>query len=89
MLPMTGSIKMLALDMVSQSGRVEVVRELIRQPGIEGCGGTSRGKKKAHLDHFGTPQWDTGPALRHAIGNGHEAATKFLLRQWGCCHKRA
>lgn len=88
------------LDMASQNGRVEVVRELIRQLGIEGCGGARRGEQAlcaaARGGHvtilavlLDAGVVDTGPALRHATGNGHETATKFLLgqRRSSCCKR--
>ncbi|CAN0321645.1 unnamed protein product, partial [Ectocarpus sp. 13 AM-2016] len=80
------------LDAAAGKGRSLVVRELLGQLGIDGCGGPSRG---AHaLYHAAKEQFvgtmavladagvvDTGIALLGAIKENREGSIKFLLRQ--------
>lgn len=90
--------KHLPLDAAAQHGHVEVVHELIKQVGIEGCGGRFAG-----VDALGrAAQWhqvavlailidagvvDTGIALHRACMVGGEAAVTLLLQKrrevWG------
>ena len=80
------------LDIAVQGGHSEVVRELVQQVGIEGCGGASGGVQAlriaaisqdldivAVLTDAGVV--DTGEVLVAAAGYGCEASVKFLLRQ--------
>ena len=82
------------LSGAAQGGHLEVVRELIRHVGINGCGGPSnffaadalrlaaqfqRTDIMAALVDAGTA--DTGFALLMAAGLGREASVRFLLRQ--------
>ncbi len=80
------------LGAAAQNGHLEVVRELIRQVGIEGCGGPSGGVdalrlagQAQHVDIMAALTdagvVDTGFALLMAAGLGREASVKFLLRQ--------
>ena len=80
------------LDVASQRGHVEVVRELVQQVGIEGCGGASDGAdalrkaaEKQHLDVMAllvdAGVVDTGKALNAAVGTGNEDAVKLLLHK--------
>lgn len=80
------------LDVAAQSGHSAVVRELIQQRGIDGCGGASRGLEALRLaaEHqcidimamlTDAGVVDTGIALSHSTRHGLEASTKFLLQQ--------
>lgn len=80
------------LGAAAQNGHLEVVRELIRQVGIEGCSGPSGGLdalrlagQAQHVDIMAALTdagvVDTGFALLMAAGLGCEASVKFLLRQ--------
>lgn len=84
----------LPIDMAAGCGHSQMVRELIRQRGIEGCGGRSGGVDALHaaaqhnhvdilamLTEVGVE--DTGTALIGAAARGHEAPVKFLLREHG------
>lgn len=76
-------------------GHVEVVREFIRQVGIEGCGGKQGGSldalcfasDKQQLDTMATLTdagvVDTGVTLHGSIQYGREASVKFLLQRQG------
>lgn len=73
------------LDTASENGHVEVVRELIQQVGIEGCGGPTRGGqalqmagKNRLLDAEGV---ETGRALASAAAFGRTASVSLLLLQ--------
>lgn len=82
------------LEMAAQDGQTEVVRELVQQVGIEGCGGRSGGAQalrlaaeEQHMDimviltEAGVSDTDTAAALSGATEYGRKAAVKFLLRQ--------
>ena len=80
------------LDVAARNGHCEVVRELVHQVGIEGCGGASGGvealKFAAMNDYADTMTTlteagvvDTGTILGHAVAVGREASVKFLLQQ--------
>ena len=80
-----------SLEVVARNGYPEVVRELIGQFGIEGCGGASSGTRALdlavvdqHLDIVAmltdAGVVYTGAALRRAAGFGLEACVKFLLQ---------
>ncbi|CAM9849786.1 unnamed protein product [Ectocarpus fasciculatus] len=84
--------RFIPLDAAAGKGRSLVVRELLGQLGIDGCGGPSRG---AHaLYHAAKEQFvdamavladagvvDPGIALIGAIKENREGSIKFLLRQ--------
>ncbi|CAB1103771.1 unnamed protein product [Ectocarpus sp. CCAP 1310/34] len=83
------------LDAAAGKGRSLVVRELLGQLGIDGCGGPSRGPHA--LYHAAKEQFvdtmavlatagmvDTGIALIGAIKENLEGSIKFLLRQSSC-----
>lgn len=80
------------LDVAVQTGRSAVVRELLRQRGIGGCGGQSGGSDAlrqaavfgqidsiAMLMDAGVV--DTGRALIEAVGSCQEASVAYLLRR--------
>lgn len=80
------------LDAAVEYGHLGVVRELIQQLGIKGCGGPSDGlnalRVAAQEQQVGAIEIltaagvvDTGAALSNAAGNGREASVKYLLRQ--------
>ena len=80
------------LDMAAQGGHSEVVRELIHQLDIEGCGGATGGvealKLAARNQHIGIMAMlmdagvvDTSAALHTAAKYGCTEAVKFLLQQ--------
>ncbi|CAB1113190.1 unnamed protein product [Ectocarpus sp. CCAP 1310/34] len=82
----------LPLDAAAENGHPEVVNELIRQVGIDGCGGSSGGVRALQqaaqfknlnimviLTNAGVV--DTGLALVVAAGYGGETPLKFLLEQ--------
>eukprot|EP00752_Nemacystus_decipiens_P016565 g14805.t1 len=82
----------LPLDMAAMLGHLEVVRALVQEVGIEGCGGASGGvdalglaAEKDHLDVMvvltDAGVVDTGDALVQAAGWGSEVMVKYLLRQ--------
>ncbi|CAM9235130.1 unnamed protein product [Ectocarpus sp. 12 AP-2014] len=83
----------LPLDAAAVKGHAEVVHELIRQVGIDGCGGSSGGEHalrqaalSRHLDIMAiltnAGVVDTsGLALRMTAGFGGEASVQFLLEQ--------
>ncbi|CAM9809322.1 unnamed protein product [Ectocarpus sp. 12 AP-2014] len=88
----SGKERFLPLDVAAQNGHREVVHELIRQVGIDECGGSSGGENAlrqaalfsrldimAILTDAGVV--DTGLALVVAAGYGGEAPLKFLLEQ--------
>lgn len=81
-IPCTGEdgVDSVALDIATQYGRVDVVRELVEQFGVRGCGGSSRGNdalrwaaQTGHADVSGRVdgggwsggQWH-GPDRRHS-----------------------
>ncbi|CAM9463650.1 unnamed protein product [Ectocarpus sp. 4 AP-2014] len=91
-LPSTGGVCFLPLDVAAHFGHSAVVRELLQRLGIERCGGESRGVDAlclavkgrhvgivAMLTHAGVV--DKGSALAAAAAQGYEASVKFLLRQ--------
>jgi len=78
------------LDVAAQCGHSDVVRELVQQLGIEGCGGASggvnalrlaaRGQYMGIMDLLtGAGVVDTGIALIDAAECGQQVAVKFLL----------
>ncbi len=80
------------LDVAAERGHSGVVRELVQQVGIEGCGGASGGLQalsmaasRHHLDIMAlltdAGVVDTGSVLLDAVGYGREASVKFLLQQ--------
>ncbi len=80
------------LDIAARGGHLDMVRELIRQFGVEGCGGDSggvralgsaAGKEQVEVMTFLTDIGvvDTGEALRCAAQYGRTEAIKFLLQQ--------
>ena len=80
------------LDLASQNGHSGVVRELVQQGGIEGCGGASGGidalrlaAMNQHVDIMITLTEagvvDIGTALATAAGYHSELSMKFLLQQ--------
>ena len=86
------SATILPLGMAAAEGHLEVIRELIVQLGLEGCGGALGGlgalqaaSLKQRLDVMGmltdAGVVDTGDALMVAAENGQEASVKFLLQQ--------
>lgn len=83
---------LLPVDAAAEFGHVEVVSELVKQVGLEGCGGTSRGAsalqfaaQARRVDIMvvlsGAGVVDAGGTLVVAAANGHEEAMKFLLRE--------
>ena len=85
-------IAYLPLDVATKNDHSEVVRELLGQLGVKGCGGESRGlgalgiatmnqslKTMALLTEAGVV--DTGDALMIAAEYGPEASVKLLLKQ--------
>eukprot|EP00752_Nemacystus_decipiens_P012736 g11280.t1 len=85
-----GSI--LPIDMAAGCGHSQMVRELLRQRGIKGCGGESHGVNALHaaaqhnqlgiltmLTEAGAV--DSGTALIGAAERGHEGPVKFLLQE--------
>ena len=82
----------LPLDDAAFNGHSEVVRELIKQVGIKGCGGATGGgnalqvaAQSGQVETMATLMdagvVDTGAALVNAAGWGGEAAVKFLLQR--------
>lgn len=83
------------LDLAAQQGQSHVVSELIRELGIEGCGGVDRGVRAlmlaAESKHVGIDSMlltsagvvDTGWALNAAAGRGSEASVRLLLQHKG------
>eukprot|EP00752_Nemacystus_decipiens_P011612 g10310.t1 len=80
------------LDSAAELRHLEVVRELIQQVGIEGCGGETRGENALegaamgqHLDVMAMLMdagvVDTGKALLNAARRSWEAQVKLLLRR--------
>ena len=80
------------LDMAAQEGHTGVVRELIQQCGIDGCGGASGGlfalrlaAQQGHVDVMilltAAGVVDTGGALLGAVMGGCNEPVKFLLQQ--------
>lgn len=84
--------KFLPLDIAARNGHANVIRELLQQLGIEGCGGASAGCDALELAVRGQC-WDvvavlvdagvidTGAALQCACLRGDEVSVKFLVRQ--------
>lgn len=80
------------LDSASLEGHSDVVRELIQQVGIQGCGGSTGGvhsltlaAQEGHTNIMGmladVGVTDTCSALVSAAAGGHEGPVKFLLEQ--------
>lgn len=93
-LPVTtsGGVTYVPLDAAAGGGHLEVVRELIQQVGISGCGGATGGvdalenaAKNQDMEMMATLTdggvVDKGSALRTAAFHGREKAVKFLLQQ--------
>ncbi len=89
--PETG-ITSVPLDVAARKGHLEVVRELVQQVGIEGCGGATGGLHALllgaihqHLDVMAVLTnagvVDNGEALTTAVHFRSEASVKFLLQQ--------
>lgn len=81
------------LDAAARRGHLEVVRELIRGHGIEGCGGASGGvfalgtaaeAQRVEVMELLTSAGvvDTGRVLQDAATLGRESSVKVLLQQW-------
>ena len=79
------------LDLAAYYGHLGVVRELVQQVGIDGCGGPSGGVEalrmaamKQHVDIMGELMGagvvDTGVAMANCSGYGREQSVKFLLQ---------
>ena len=90
--PVGGSF--LPLDVAAKEGHSEVARELLRQLGIKGCGGTTDGVQALQLaaqrQHVEIMDMltcagvvDPGVALLSAAMCGRELSVKFLLHQQG------
>ena len=89
----SSGIKRFPLDMAAENGHSGVVRELLRQVGIEGCGGDSGGvdalelaAQEQHIEIMGMLMGagvvDTGATvLISAAEDGRVAAAKILLQQ--------
>lgn len=84
--------ELVPLDSAARFGHLEVVRELIRQVGIEGCGGDSGGlsalenaAENGHVDIMAmladAGVVDTGKVLVNAARQSWEAEVKFLLQR--------
>lgn len=82
----------LPLDAAAAGGHSKVVRALVQEVGIEGCGGESGGvvalvaaAEEGHVDILailtGAGVIDTGKAVAAAAGCSCEASVKFLLEQ--------
>lgn len=85
-------LHLLPLDVAASSGHLEVVRVLLQQLGIEGCGGETSDRYALELACVGphvdiitmlmdAGVVDNGKALRFARKLEREAAVKTLL-QW-------
>lgn len=83
----------LPLDAAARSGRSQVVRELILQVGIKGCGGASAGldalDQASQVPHMGIMAMladagvvDTGKVLGEAIMFGLTTSTKSLVQHY-------
>lgn len=88
----TGDEVYVPLEAAASRGYLEVVRELIQQVGIEGCGGASGGvdaleyaTSNHHLEIMATLTAagvvDSGKILTAAAGRGQETWVKSLLQQ--------
>lgn len=86
-----GGPTLVPLDVTAERGHLEVARELIREHGIEGCGGASSGvlglaaaAENQHMDVMelltSAGVADTGVALIAAT-RGRESSVKFLLQR--------
>lgn len=82
------------LDLAAMGGHADVVRELILQVGVDGCGGESRGAQALGLAAANcfsncadvmailtAGVVDTGEALCNAARRGNEEAVRFLLQR--------
>lgn len=92
LLTRSGQMELVPLDGAAGGGHPEVVRELIQQFGIKGCGGDSRGvdalsraAQEQYMDIMAmlveAGVVDNGTALFIAVRHGGEASVKFLLQQ--------
>ena len=85
-------VRFLPLDMASQNGHIDTVRDFLERFGIKGCGGPSGGVDALHYaaqdQHLDVMELltevgvvDTGMGLIAAIGYGRVGSVRFLLRQ--------
>ena len=83
---------MLPLEVAAHRGHLAVVRELVQQVGLEGCGGPSGGAdalvfaaSKGRLDIMtlllDAGAVDTGDGLRFAIKGGHGKSVRLLMQR--------
>ncbi|CAM9165699.1 unnamed protein product, partial [Ectocarpus fasciculatus] len=90
--PTPSGITFVPLDTAAEYGQTEVVRELIRQVSIKGCGGASGGVDALRLAALSQNTevmailadagvMDTGEALITTAGRNNEAGVKILLQQ--------
>lgn len=95
-----GRIQFVPLDIAAWYGNADVIRELIQQFGVEGCGGESHGVQALRRAAICFTCWepvdimailtdagvvDTGIALCEAAYHGREGSVKFLLNS--CCNR--
>ena len=84
----------LPLDTAAMFGHTNVIRELLKQAGIGGCGGATRGHTAFLMASFNqrmeimdmlidTGVVGTGEALINATEHGHEGVAKYLLKKFG------
>lgn len=96
----TPETEAIALDVAAQNGHLGVVRELLQEYGIQGCGGASGGVDALAVaavdDHVAVMEMltnagvvDKGVALLTAAENCREAAVKFLLQHMKQTTRRA
>lgn len=88
-----GGVRTVPLDTAAKHGRSDVVRELVQQVGIEGCGGSTGGEfALGAATMYGSVEimsmlMDAGVcetacvALVHAAAGSHEGPVKFLLQK--------
>ncbi|CAB1101498.1 unnamed protein product [Ectocarpus sp. CCAP 1310/34] len=90
--PTPSGVTFVPLDTAAEYGQTEVVRELIKQVSIKGCGGASGGVYALRLAALSqnvdvmsvladAGVMDTGEALITAAGRNDEAGVKLLLQQ--------
>ena len=91
-IPGSGAAAVAPLEVAAQEGHLDVVRELVRRVGIEGCGGSlvgeyalaaaERGQQVEIMRVLmGAGVVDAGFILSTAAKFGREASVKFLLQQ--------
>ena len=82
------------LDAAAMFGHSGVLRELLKQAGIRGCGGATGGYNAFRLASLNqrvdimamltdAGVVDSGEALLSAVEHGHVAAARFLVKQFG------